>query len=94
MKKQDKPKPIDTKNTPNQRKKPQPKQLVCNLWTYGKKTVQTLENLREKLHAQNLDETIQLLIKKQRKTALNKGFGVAKNHLKSYTKADRGEDRN
>ena len=58
-----------------------------------KKTVQTLENLREKLKAQNLDETIQLLIKKQRKTALTKGFG-AKNHLKSYTEADRGEDRN
>jgi len=33
----------------------------------SKKTAQTLEHLREKLNAANLDETIQLLIKKQRK---------------------------
>jgi superfamily I DNA and RNA helicase len=60
----------------------------------SKKTAQALENLREKLDAQNLDETIQLLVKKQRKAALTKGFGTAKNRLKPYTEADRGEDRN
>jgi len=60
----------------------------------SKKTAEALENLRGKLKAQTLDETIQLLVKKQRKDALNKGFGIAKNHLKSYTEADRGEDRN
>ncbi len=60
----------------------------------SKKTAQVLENLREKLDAQNLDETIQLLVKKQRKAALTKGFGAAKNRLKPYTEADRGEDRN
>jgi hypothetical protein len=60
----------------------------------SKKTAEKLENLREKLNAKNLDETIQLLIKKQRKAALDKGFGIAKNHLKPFTEADRGEDRN
>ncbi len=59
----------------------------------SKKTARTLETLREKLDAQNLDETIQLLVKKQRKAALNKGFGIAKNHIKPYSEADRGEDR-
>jgi DNA-binding MurR/RpiR family transcriptional regulator len=60
----------------------------------SKKTAQALENLRKKLDAQNLDETIQLLVKKQRKAALTKGFGIAKNRLKPNTEADRGEDRN
>jgi hypothetical protein len=59
----------------------------------SKKTAATLESLREKLNAQNLDETIQLLVKKQRRTALNKGFGIAKNCLKPYSEADRAEDR-
>jgi len=59
----------------------------------SKKTAQTLENLKDKLNAQNLDETIQLLVKKQRKNALNMGFGIAKNRLKPFTEEDRGEDR-
>ena len=49
----------------------------------SKKTAEALENLREKLNAQNLDETIQLLVKKQRKAALNKSFGIAKNRSKT-----------
>jgi superfamily I DNA and RNA helicase len=60
----------------------------------SKKTAKTLEHLREKLNAQNLDETIQLLVKQQRKAALDKGFGIAKNRIKPYTEEDRGEDRN
>ena len=60
----------------------------------SKKTAETLENLREKLNAQNLDETIQLLVKKQRKTIIEKGFGIAKNKIKPFTEADRDEDRN
>jgi len=59
----------------------------------SKKTAEALENIREKLNAQNMDETIQLLVKKQRKAALNKGFGIAKNKIKPFTEADRGEDR-
>jgi superfamily I DNA and RNA helicase len=60
----------------------------------SKKTAQALENLRAKLDAQNLDETIRFLVKKQRKAVLTKCFGTAKNLLKPYTEVDRGEDRN
>ncbi len=60
----------------------------------SKKTAETLEHLREKLNAKNLDETIQLLVKKQRKLVLDKAFGVAKNKIKPFTEEDRGEDRN
>ena len=60
----------------------------------SKKTAETLEHLREKLNAENLDETIQLLVKKQRKAVLDKGFGIAKNRIKPFTEEDRGEDRN
>ena len=59
----------------------------------SKKTAKTLEQLREKLNATNLDETIQLLVKKQRKAVLDKGFGIAKNQIKPFTEEDRGEDR-
>ncbi len=60
----------------------------------SKKTAETLEHLREKLKAQNLDETIQLLVKKQRKLVLDKAFGAAKNKIKPFTEEDRDEDRN
>ncbi len=60
----------------------------------SKKTAETLEHLREKLNAENLDETIQLLVKKQRKAVLDKGFGIAKNKIKPFAEEDRGEDRN
>jgi hypothetical protein len=59
----------------------------------SKKTVKTLEQMREKLNAQNLDETIQLLVKRQRQTILEKGFGIARNRIKPFTEEDRGEDR-
>jgi superfamily I DNA and RNA helicase len=55
----------------------------------SKKTAETLENIREKFKAQTLDETIQLLVKKQRKATLNKGFGIAKNRIKPFTEAAR-----
>jgi hypothetical protein len=60
----------------------------------SKKTAETLEHLRKKLNSRNLDETIQLLVKKQRKTVLDQAFGIAKNQIKPFTEADRGEDRN
>ncbi len=60
----------------------------------SKKTAETLERLREKLNANTLDETIQLLVKKQRKAVIEKGFGIAKNRIKPFTEEDRGEDRN
>ena len=59
----------------------------------SKKTVETLENLREKLGAESLDETIQSLVRKQRKAVLEKSFGLDKNRIKPFTETDRGEDR-
>jgi superfamily I DNA and RNA helicase len=60
----------------------------------SKKTAETLEHLREKLNAKTLDETIQLLAKKQRKAVIETGFGIAKDRIKPFTEEDRGEDRN
>jgi predicted CopG family antitoxin len=59
----------------------------------SKKTAKTLENLREKLGAESLDETIQSLVKRQRKAVLEKSFGLDKNRIKPFTETDRGEDR-
>jgi predicted CopG family antitoxin len=59
----------------------------------SKKTAETLENLREKLGAESLDETIQSLVKRQRKAILEKSFGLDKSRIKPFTETDRGEDR-
>lgn len=60
----------------------------------SKKTAKTLEDMRKKLNAQTLDETIQMIVKKQRKAALDKGFGIAQNRIKPFTETNRGENRN
>jgi predicted CopG family antitoxin len=60
----------------------------------SKKTAETLENLREKLGAESLDETIQSLVKKRRKAILEGSFGADKGRIKPFTETDRGEDRN
>jgi predicted CopG family antitoxin len=59
----------------------------------SKKTAETLERLREKIGAESLDETIQSLVKKQRKAILEKTFGADRERIKPFTEADRGEDR-
>ncbi len=59
----------------------------------SKKTVESLENLREKLKAESLDETIQALMRRQRKIILDKAFCVDQGKMKSFTEGDRGEDR-
>jgi hypothetical protein len=59
----------------------------------SKKTAETLEHLREKIGAESIDETIQSLVKKQRKAILEKTFGADRNRIKPFTEADRGEDR-
>jgi hypothetical protein len=55
--------------------------------------LEALERLREKLHAESLDEAIQSLVKKQRKTVLDKSFSVDKDRIESFAEGDRGEDR-
>ena len=59
----------------------------------SKQTAETLEDIRKKLGAQNLDETIQTLVKERRKAILEKSFGSARGHGTPFTEADRGEDR-
>ena len=60
----------------------------------SKRTAESLENTRKRLKADSLDETIQLLIKKQRKAVLESAYGVARDQIKPFTEEDRGEDRN
>ena len=59
----------------------------------SKKTVAALEKIREKLGAESLDETIQSLMKKQRKAILESSFGLDKSRVKPFEELDRGEDR-
>jgi hypothetical protein len=59
----------------------------------SRKTLETLERLREKLDVQSLDEAIQSLIKRQRKEAIDKAFSIDKNRIRPFTEEDRGEDR-
>jgi hypothetical protein len=60
----------------------------------SKKTAQALENIRENINAESLDEAIQSLIKKQRKIILEKTFGIDRKKIKPFSEEDRGEDRN
>ena len=59
----------------------------------SKKTAQALENLRVKLNAESLDETIQSLVKKQRKSIIEKAFSLDHGKIKPFSEGDRGEDR-
>ncbi len=59
----------------------------------SKKTATALENLRQKLQAESLDETIQALIRRHRKIILEKAFCIDQGKVNSFTEADRGEDR-
>jgi len=59
----------------------------------SKRTAETLETMRQKLKAESLDETIQILVKKQRKAILDNAFGIARGRIKPFTEEDRGEDR-
>jgi len=60
----------------------------------SKQTAEALENIRESLKAESLDEAIQSLIKKQRKAFLEQIFGIDRGKISSFTEEDRGEDRN
>ena len=59
----------------------------------SKKTAEALEQVREKLKADSLDDAIQSLIKKQRKDILDRTFGVDRDRIKTFSESDRGEDR-
>lgn len=59
----------------------------------SKDTLELLERLKRKFKVESLDETIQTLIRQQRKTLIDKSFGLDKGRMKSFTEEDRGEDR-
>jgi DNA-binding MurR/RpiR family transcriptional regulator len=59
----------------------------------SRKTLESLERLREKLDAGNLDEAIQALIRRQRRMVVEGAFGVDKGKIRSFSEEDRGEDR-
>jgi predicted CopG family antitoxin len=70
--------------------------LVLNETTtirVSKDTAEALENLREKLNAESLDEAIRLLVKKQRKNILEKAFSIDRDRITPFSEEDRGEDR-
>jgi hypothetical protein len=58
-----------------------------------KKTVEALENIKESLKAESLDEAIQTLIKQRRKAFLDQTFGIDKGKVTPFTEEDRLEDR-
>ena len=59
----------------------------------SKKTAEMLEHIREKLNAESLDEAIQSLVKKQRKSIIEKAFSADEGRIKPFSEGDRGEDR-
>jgi hypothetical protein len=59
----------------------------------SKKTLEALEHLREKLDVDSLDEAIQSLVKRQRRTVLERAFKLDDGRIKPFTEEDRGEDR-
>jgi len=59
----------------------------------SKKTAEALEHLRTKLNAASLDEAIQSLVKKQRKSILEQAFCIDQGSIQPFTEEDRGEDR-
>jgi hypothetical protein len=55
----------------------------------SKKTAEALEDIRENLKVESIDEAIQLLIKKQRKEFLEQTFGIDRGKVTSFTDEDR-----
>ena len=56
-------------------------------------TLRMLEKFKDKLKAESLDETIRILIMRQRKVVIDGIFGLDRGRLKPFTEEDRGEDR-
>ena len=59
----------------------------------SKGTLEMLERLKEKFEVGSIDETIQTLIKQQRKTLISRSFGLDRDRVKPFSEEDRGEDR-
>jgi predicted CopG family antitoxin len=59
----------------------------------SKNTLEMLEHVKEALGAGSIDEVIQILIKRHRKSILEKTVGLDQGKLTPFTEEDRGEDR-
>jgi len=59
----------------------------------SKETVRGLAALRRSLHAKNMDETIEILVRRRRKEALDAAFGSDRAKSRKFTEDDRLEDR-
>lgn len=59
----------------------------------SRSTLEMLEHLKEKFRVGSLDEAIQTLIKQQRKTVVDRAFGLDRDWIRPFSEEDRGEDR-
>jgi hypothetical protein len=58
----------------------------------SKTTLAELEKLRRKLGAKSLDDTIKVLLRKQRMEIIDAALGVDKGRINRFTEQDSGED--
>ena len=59
----------------------------------SKETVRRLAALQRSLHAKSMDETIEILVRRRRKEALDAAFGSDQAKSRKFTEDDRLEDR-
>lgn len=59
----------------------------------SRETLNLLEQIRWRIGAKSLDETIRLLIRRQRKYLINQAFGIDRGRIQPFREEDRGEDR-
>ena len=59
----------------------------------SKETVRRLAALQRSLHAKSMDETIEILVRRRRKDALDAAFGSDQAKSRKFTEDDRLEDR-
>lgn len=59
----------------------------------SKRTLKELENLKERLHADTLEDVILHLLKEQRRRVIRSIFGKDVGKVSPFTEEDRGEDR-
>jgi len=59
----------------------------------SKETVRRLAALQRSLHTKSMDETIEILVRRRRKEALDAAFGSDRAKSRKFTEDDRLEDR-
>ena len=59
----------------------------------SKRTLKELENLKEKLRADTLEDVIQHLLRERRRRVIRSVFGKDAGRVSPFSEEDRGEDR-